>query len=345
MTAPLRAALLGYGLAGRVFHAPFLAADPAWSLDVVVTSDAERSAAARADHPGATVLPRAQDALERADELDVVVVATPNHLHVPQAQAALDAGLHVVVDKPVAVTSAQARALVTRAADAGRVLTVFQNRRWDGDFRTLRRVLESGDLGDVVTFESAFEWWKPQVTGRRKDQVPLAEGGGILYDLGPHLVDQAVQLFGPVVEVHAEVDARRAGAVNDDDAFVSLRHETGVRSRLWMSALAAQRRPRFRVLGTRGAFVKHGLDPQEHQLAAGVRPGDARLGVEPESAWATVGVEGEDVRRESTLPGDYAEFYRLLAAAVRGEGPVPVDPEDAVRALEVLEAAHGLRDL
>jgi predicted dehydrogenase len=337
---PLRVLLFGYGLAGRVFHGPLLAASDDYTIDVVVTSDPARAAAARADHPGARVVADADAAFAVAGGCDLAVLCTPNNTHVALASRALDAGLHVVVDKPLALTVQEAEGLIEAADAAGRTLTVFQNRRWDGDFLTVRDVLASGDLGDVFVFESAFEWWKPEVTDRRKDRTTVADGGGILYDLAPHLIDQALILFGPVRAVHAEVDARRPDAVNDDDVLVSLEHESGVRSRLWMSSVAAQGRPRFVLRGTRGSYVTFGLDPQESQLKAGMRPGDAGFGIEPRERWGRIGV-GVDVREVPTRGGSYESYYPELAATLRTGSRPPVDPRDSIAVMRVIEAALG----
>jgi predicted dehydrogenase len=337
---PLRVLVFGYGLAGRVFHGPLLAASDDYTIDVVVTSDPGRAAAARAAHAGAQVVADPDAAFAVAGDCDLAVVCTPNDTHVELAHRALGAGLHVVVDKPLALTVQEVEGLIDAADAAGRTLTVFQNRRWDGDFLTVRDVLTSGELGDVFVFESAFEWWKPEVTDRRKDRTTVADGGGILYDLAPHLIDQALILFGPVRTVHAEVDARRLNSVNDDDVLVSLQHESGVRSRLWMSSVAAQGRPRFLLRGTRGSYVTFGLDPQESQLAAGMRPGDAGFGVEPREKWGRIGT-GVDLRPVPTRRGSYDSYYPELAVTLRTGSRPPVDPRDSTAVMRVIEAALG----
>lgn len=337
----IRTAIIGYGLAGRVFHAPLVAADARFALGAVVTSSAERAAAARADHPGIEVFSDASQLFARADDFDLVVLASPNETHAPLALEAIASGLHVVIDKPVAVTSGEARAVVDAASAAGTLVTVFQNRRWDGDFLTLSEVIASGALGDIRQFDSAFEWFRPDVVGGWKDTTTPEAGGGILYDLGPHLIDQAIQLFGPVASVHSELDRRRRGAVNDDDAFLSLLHENGVRSRLWMSAVSPAPRPRLRVVGSRAVFRSESLDPQEAQSIAGMRTGDPGFGLHADGRTATLQSPTEtlDVPLRA---GDHLEFYRRLADALAGTGPVPVDPADSVRVLEIIEAAHNL---
>ena len=201
----------------------------------------------------------------------MLVVATPNASHVPIALAGLERGLAVVVDKPLAATAAGAAQLLR----AGGRLTVFHNRRWDGDFLTVRRLLRERALGDVVRFESRYERFRPQVDASRwREQPDPATGGGLLLDLGPHLVDQAVQLFGPPVAVYAELHRRRPGAQVEDDVFIALEHAAAVRSHLWMSTTAPLHGPRMRVSGLHGGFACDGLDPQERQLGAGMVPGD-----------------------------------------------------------------------
>jgi len=336
---PARVALFGFGLAGRVFHAPLIAAEPGLELAVVVTRDAARRAQVAAAYPGAEVVDDADAVWERAGELDLAVVATPNRAHVPLARGALDAGLAVVVDKPLASDAAAARALVQHAEAVGGMLTVFQNRRWDGDFLTLRDVLAAGRLGAVLRFESRFDRWRPDAGGAWRETEAPSDGGGLLLDLGSHLVDQAVQLFGPVARVYAELDVRRAGAAADDDAFVALEHADGVRSHLGMSALVAQIPPRMRVLGDAAAFVKRGLDVQEDQLDAGLLPGDDGWGADPQAQWATLGSDA-DAQPVPTVAGAYERFYAGVAEALRDGTAPPVDPWEAVRVLEILDAAR-----
>ncbi|HEY1105073.1 MAG TPA: Gfo/Idh/MocA family oxidoreductase, partial [Agromyces sp.] len=191
-SAPIRTAIVGFGVSGRVFHAPFVAANPEFSLDVIVTADPDRAAEAVRLHPGASVVSTVDEVFGRADQLDLVVLGSPPGTHADLASRALDAGLDVVVDKPFTVTSVEGRALVAQAERLGRRLTVFQNRRWDGDFLTVRRLVESDALGEVRRFESRFEWWKPEPRASWKTAATVADGGGILYDLGTHLIDQAI---------------------------------------------------------------------------------------------------------------------------------------------------------
>ncbi|MFE7758557.1 Gfo/Idh/MocA family oxidoreductase [Streptomyces sp. NPDC057429] len=344
-TAPLRVGLVGYGLAGSVFHAPLISATEGLVLDTVVTSNEERKAQARAEFPDVRFADSPDDLLARADELDLVVIASPNKTHVPIAKAALKAGLPVVVDKPLAGTAAGARELAALADERGLLLSVFQNRRWDNDFLTLARLVEDGELGEVQRFESRFERWRPELKGGWRESGDPEEIGGLLYDLGSHVVDQALTLFGPAVQVYAESDARRPGAAADDDTFLAITHANGVRSHLYVSATTAQLGPRLRVLGSKAGYVKYGLDPQEADLRKGVRPAPgAPWGEEPEELWGRLGSGespltggGDPVR---TLPGDYPAYYAAVATALRGTGENPVTALQAAAALDVLEAAR-----
>lgn len=342
----IRTAVVGYGLSGSVFHAPLIAADPRYSLDIIATSDAGRQAAATQRYPGVKTVRDGGAALGFAGDLDLVVLGTPPATHYPLAKAALEAGLDVVVDKPFAVSSAQGQELIALAGELGRVLAVFHNRRWDGDFLTVRKLLAGEALGSVTRFESSFERWSPEISKAWKASATAADGGGVLFDLGTHLIDQALQLFGRATVIHSQLEIRRPDEKADDDAFLVLQHESGVLSHLTMNMLCAQQGPRFRILGTAGAFTKHGIDPQEPYIMAGGSPLDSSYGVEaPE--WA--GALGRDGHLDAlpTERGAYPEFYRILGDKIRDGGttsalPVPVDPSDAVDVLKVIEKAREL---
>lgn len=333
----VRTALVGFGFGGSVFHAPFIDADPRLDLTLIVTSDPQRRAVIAARYPQAAVVASFEDLLDRLDEVELVVVSTPNRTHFPLARAVLGAGRAVVVDKPVAPSAAEVRELV----GAGGLLIPFQNRRWDGDFRTVGSLLDSGRLGPVWRFESRYERWQPAVGSgpARAWKRDPAEAAGILYDLGTHVIDQAVALFGRPATVYSEVDNRREGAAVDDDVFVALSYPSGVRVHLWASAVAAQGGPRFRVLGRQGAYVKYGMDPQEAALLDGARPGADRWGEEPPEAWGFVQV-GDDRTPVPTLPGAYQLFYRGVAAALLDGADPPVAGGDAVLTAEIVEAAR-----
>jgi predicted dehydrogenase len=332
----LRVGIAGYGLAGSVFHAPLVATTPGMQLVGIVTRDPARAKQADADHPGVTVVPDIDALL--ALGIDLLVVATTNATHVPLARAAIAAGVAVVVDKPLAPTAAEGADLVREASDAGVPLSTFQNRRWDSDFRTLRTLVEGGVLGELRRLESRFERGRPELTGGWRERDDPGEAGGLLFDLGSHLVDQALVLLGPVVSVYAEIERRRSPDAADDDVFLALAHSGGGRSHLWASAVAPVLGPRFRALGTQAGYVVHGLDGQESALRSGARPGPGWGAVDP-ARWGRVGAGG---RHEpvASLPGDYPAYYAQLALALLENHPVPVDPWDSVRGLEVLEAAR-----
>jgi predicted dehydrogenase len=329
---PVRFGLVGYGFGGRWFHAPLLAAAAECDLLGVVTTSAERRAQVAADHPGARLFGSLEDLVAAGAE--AVAVSTPAATHTALTDQALRLGLAVVCDKPFALDAAAARASAGLAAERGLVLVPYQNRRWDSDFRTVRQLAADGALGALTTLESRFERMDP-------DPGPPPSGGGTLLDFGSHLVDQALVLLGPVVRVHAEWRLRDSGL--DDDVFVALTHAGGARSHLWGSWSQGAPGPRFRVTGTTGSYVVGAggvIDGQEEALLAGHTPatlGD-RWGAEPEERWGRVhrGDAGEVV---PSLPGAWSTFYPAVAAAVRGSGPVPVRPEDAVATATVLDAA------
>lgn len=324
-----RAGIVGYGLAGAAFHAPALTRG-GFTVAAVVTRDTGRRALAAARHPGVALVDTADDL--PWDDLDLVVVATPNRLHVPLALAAVEHGVAVVVDKPVAATAAGVRTLM----DAGGLVVPFHNRRWDGDLLTLRRdVLGPGRLGRVHTFESRFERFRPQVAEGWRELADPVEAGGVLLDLGPHLVDQALLLFGPVERVEADVRVVRAGAQVPDHARLTLHHASGVVSHLHASAVAAHEGPRLRVLGDAGAFVKHGLDPQEDVLRS-VDP-LGRVPAEPPAGFH----DGTGTQEVPVRPGDYAAFYRGVAATLRDGAPPPVTLQAALDVAQVLDAASA----
>jgi predicted dehydrogenase len=299
----MQVALVGYGSAGETLHARLIAATSGLELAAIVTRDPERHERARQAYPDAQILDSAEDVWQSAASLDLVVVATPNRAHAALAITALEHGLGVVVEKPFAVTAADARSVVALGRDRDRLVTVFQNRRWDGDFLMVRRLVEEDELGVVFRLESRMERWVPEVAAGWRELADPAEGGGVLYDLGSHLIDQALQLFGRAESVYAEIGVRRANAKIDDDDFVALTHRSGLHSHLWMSLTAPQVGPRFRILGSRAAFVTSGEIPPQ--------------------------------------PNQHERFYEGVVAALRGEAPPPVDPEDAIAGLEVIEAAQA----
>ena len=330
---------MGYGLAGSVFHAPLVAAAADTTVAAIVTADEQRGRDAARRHPGAEILTSTDEVWARADQLDLVVVAAPNRAHVPLGLTALEAGLPVVIDKPVATSADGARLLADAGRAAGLPVVPFHNRRWDADVLTLQRLIGEGALGDVLRFESRFERWRPEPrAGSWRELGSPEDGGGVLLDLGIHLIDQALMLFGPVESVYAEVMRRRPGVVTDDDVFVALKHAGGVTSHLWAAHTAAQPGPRLRVLGSRAAYVKWGLDGQEQALRDGGDPAAAEWGREPRESWGLLGA-GHDAAPVRSEPGCYPRFYERVAAAVRGDGPPPVSLDDAAAGLAIAGAA------
>ncbi|MCC4587941.1 oxidoreductase [Xanthomonas melonis] len=335
MPKPFNLAVVGYGYVGRTFHAPLIAATPGLRLHSVVSSKPQL---AQADFPDVTVIADLDTAL--ADPaLDAVVLATPNQTHAPFALQALAAGKHVLADKPFTLDADQARAVMQAAATAGRIVSVFQNRRWDADFLTVRRLIDEGLLGEVVEFHSHFDRYRPQVRDRwRESDIP---GAGLWYDLGPHLLDQAVQLFGAPQAIAADLLPQRSQARSDDYFHVTL-HYPRLRAILHAGSLVADNRLRFAVHGSRGSYLKHGLDTQEDQLRAGRRPGTVGWGVDPLPGTLTrVDEEGRmHTHQPDNQPGDYRQCYAAFRDALAGNGPAPVSATDAVQLMQLLELAR-----
>jgi scyllo-inositol 2-dehydrogenase (NADP+) len=307
--------LIGYGLGGSVFHAPLVQAEPRLRLRAVATSRGDQ---VRRDHPGVRVVATAGELL--ADpSVELVVVAAPNAVHHELAAAALRAGRHAVVDKPFTLTTAEADQLIALAAATDRRLSVFHNRRWDGDFLTVRRLLEAGTLGEVTSFVSRYDRFRPAPRGSWKEAA--VPGSGILWDLGPHLVDQALALFGPPGTVWADVGMQRAGVHAVDYAHLALGYGR-LRVLLHAAMVVRDPGPRFEVHGDRGSLLTWGLDRPEV---------DATL---------TTEVAGLELRgRLAGLPGDHGAYYAAMAAAVAGQGPVPVTAAEARDVIMVIEHA------
>lgn len=332
----LRLAVVGYGGAGRGIHAR-LAREAGLAVTAVVARDPGRRAQAQEDWPGVVLHDDLPALLAHRDGYDAVVVASPTPLHAEHAALVAAAGVPFVLDKPIALTGAQAREVVASAAAAGTPFTVFHNRRWDPEQRTLEAVLARGDLGDVHTFERRWERWRPVPRQRWKENDPV--GGGLLLDLGPHLVDSATRLFGPVVSVSAEL--RALSTPTEDDVVLVLHHAAGggvaasrhaVVSHLRAGSLVGAPGPRTRVLGTAGAYLVTTFEDDASPFE--VLDADAPDGTE---GWL---VHGRDRVPVPRAPGGHADFYRAVRAWLRDGGPVPVDPADAVRTAEVLDAAR-----
>jgi scyllo-inositol 2-dehydrogenase (NADP+) len=328
--------LIGFGLGGRVFHAPIIRAVPGLQLAAIV----ERSGnSARAAYPDVRVV-RSVSELLSIDSVELVVVTTPNPTHLDLARQCLEAGRHVVVDKPFTTTSAEAEELVRLAKERNRLITVYHNRRWDGDFLTLRRIVQEGKLGRLVLFESHMERYRPMLKAEAWRELPKP-GSGLWFDLGPHLLDQAWALFGQPAEMTADLRAERDGAVVDD-AFDVLLHYARLRVLIRSNLLTCVPGPRFRLNGTRGSFVKYGSDPQEEALKRGETPGQPNWGQEPEENWGILSLaEGETITqtRIPTETGDYPRYYQNVRDAIVSGVPLDVSPQHGLRIMQALELA------
>ena len=337
MQAPttIRVGLIGYGFSGATFQAPLIRAVAGLELTRVCSSKPEL---VQRDFPGMTVV-AAPEQLINSDQVDLVVIATTNTTHFPLARQALLAGKHVVVEKPFTVTLEEAAELVALAERQERVLSVFHNRRWDNDFRTVQQLIASGMLGDINTFESHFDRYRPTVRPRWREQdLP---GSGMLYDLGSHLIDQALVLFGHPDSVQCDMGIQRLGGLADDYFHLTLRY--GSRRVMLHSAMIVHAPgPRFLVHGELGTYSKHGLDPQEAALLRGEGPGTPGWGVEPEALHGRISfandaltVKGEVV----SLPGAYEQYYEAIVAAITLGKPVPVTGEDALAVMKIIRLA------
>lgn len=329
----LHLALIGYGYVGRVFHAPLIETTEGLHLHTIVS----RQADAGALHPQARI--EADRARVLADPaIDAVVIATPNDTHATIALEALAAGKHVLVDKPFTVDLAQARTVMSAAVDAGRICSVFQNRRWDADFLTVQQLLRDEVLGEIAEFHSHFDRHRPQVRDRWRESD--APGAGLWFDLGPHLLDQALQLFGRPLAVGADLLPQREGARSDDYFHVVL-HYPRMRAHLHAGTLVADAARRFAVHGVRGSFVKDGLDTQEAMLREGLRPGIPGWGADARDGWLTLADDDGTLRREriATLPGDYRRCYAAFRDAIRGTGAPPATTAQALEVMALLELA------
>lgn len=335
VTNALRVGLVGYGLAGRVFHAPLIHANPNLELTHIVQRHGEE---ARQKYPQAEIL-RDVDTLLAQKSVDLVVVATPNASHFDIGARALREGKHVVVDKPFSITSSDAEALIDLAQRSGCVLSVFQNRRWDGDFLTVREILEQQLLGRLVAYESRFDRFRPALKNAWRDQD--GPGSGVLFDLGSHLIDQAVVLFGPPATIYADLRRQRDSAVAVDDFEVHLGY-SNLKVTLKAGSLVCEPSPRFVLNGTAGSYTKFGLDPQEEALKQGCSPAKSCWGEEPPEAWGTLTRWDGGTAREKrpTLPGRYPDYYSNVYRAITGGEELAVKPKQARDVIRLIELAQ-----
>jgi predicted dehydrogenase len=347
MSAEIGVAVIGCGLGGQVFHAPFVSAVPGLRLEAIVQRKGDAAAKA---YPSARILRSVEEALDDA-AVQMVVVGTPNETHYALAKQALLAGKHVVIDKPFAATSAEAGELKELAEKQGVVLAPFHNRRWDGDFLTVRRLLAEEAVGRLVTYESHFDRFRP-LPRENTWKEGANSANGLLMDLGPHLVDQALALFGAPVGITASVRKDRDRTDIEDAFDITLEYpgysgEHGLRAHCRSSMLACDAAPRFLLHGTKGSYKKFGLDPQEPALVGGARVprmGEGEWLAEPETAWGTLTVApvladpGNLVRTKvKTELGDYRGYYANVRDAIHGVAKLAVTAEDGYRTVKLLE--------
>jgi scyllo-inositol 2-dehydrogenase (NADP+) len=329
----LNVALVGYGYAGKTLHAPLINSVPNLNLVAVCSSNPEK---VLADYPSVKVSHSLEELLTQS-QIDVVVIATPNHTHFDLAKQSLLAGKHVVVDKPFTVTPAQARELKALAEQKGLVLSAFHNRRWDADFVTLRSVIASGKIGELVSFESRFDRFRPEVRARWREQS--GDGNGLWYDLGPHLLDQTLQLFGCPIAIQADFAMQRKDAQAVDYFHVLLRYER-LRVTLHASMLVADETPRYELRGDAGSYTKYGLDTQEESLKRGELPSGEHYGYDPRDGVLQLPNAGGSITNiVPNLRGDYRQFYAGFRDAVLFNAANPVSLAVAVLTMELIELA------
>jgi scyllo-inositol 2-dehydrogenase (NADP+) len=328
----VKTAVIGFGMSGQTFHAPLIEAIEETELVAFLSS---KEALVHQRYPQAKVY-QDYDALLADPTIELVVITTPNQMHYPMAKAAILAGKHVTIEKPFVVDAAQGEHLIDLAKQHGVVLSVYHNRRFDGDFKTVKALIESGKLGDVHTFESSYNRYRPEVKTRWKESDDA--GSGIWYDLGSHLVDQALQLFGLPTSVYGSLRAQRVNAKAVDQFLVILQYPQ-LDVLLRGDCLSTEAGPRFTIKGTKGHFIKHGFDPQESALQQGLTP-EKNWGIEEPRYHGTLTNENEESSKVATENGSYPEYYQQLATHIRNKADTPVSAIDALNVIRVIQAAE-----
>ena len=332
----LKVGIAGYGLAGRSFHAPILAGTN-FEVTAVLTTNDVRKRHAKEDFPTVKIVSTIEELC--AQDLDLIVIASGNQVHLSQALTAINAGIPTVVDKPMGINVAQTREILDAADSAGVAVTTYFNRKWDSDILTLKRVIRDGQIGRVIRMDSRFERFRPQLNSQswRENNSP-EDGGGLLLDLMPHLISTAIECFGPANLKSSSIRSVRGGA--DDDCVLVLAHETGVESILSASAVVGAPGPRLRVIGSEGAFVVKELDPQEALLRAGKAPKDGKW-EEGTSSQAFIH-RGDSVEEFKTDPGNYASFYSLVHEAIVNKTAMPISPEEILAVAQIIDKAREI---
>lgn len=335
----VNAAIIGFGFGGRVFHAPFISATEGMRISKIMTSSEKNRDLANRQYPEVALVKRYEEVLADPN-IELVVIAIPNHLHKDYASAALNAGKHVVVEKPFTVTTSEADQLIALAKEQKKLLTVYHNRRLDSDFRTIQKIIDGKMLGRVVEFEARYDRFRNYIKDSWKQtQVP---GGGILYDLGAHLIDQALTLFGMPKDIYADLRLQRTEAVATDNFELILSYP-GIKVSLKAGMLVREKGPRYSVFGTKGTFLKYGMDVQESALLSGLTLGDTnQWGKESEDSWGLLHTEIGGLTFKGKVesePGDYRLFYQNLYAAISGSEKLLISPDSARAVIRVIELA------
>jgi len=331
MREPIKTAIVGFGSVAEKMHAPLIDVCP--DLDLIAAVERHHTKC-QSIYPNVTTF-RSLDELLEADVADLIVITTPNEFHFPMAKKCLEAGKHVVVDKPVTIFSHEAKELNSLSLEKGLICSVFHNRRYDGDFMTLQKLVRQGDLGDLVYLESHFDRFRPEVSENwREKEVP---GNGITFDLGSHLIDQVVVLFGLPIWIQADIRKQRTGAVADDYFDIILDYGK-VKARVTASALVNVPTPKFLLLGKNGSYQKFGLDVQEAAFKAGEKPQGTSWGVESEDKWGKLYID-EEIKRYETIPGDYRILYQNVADAILNRKDLDITIPQTISVLKIIEAS------
>lgn len=336
----IRTGIIGYGLSGRVFHAPFIDVVPGFDLSVVSTTNPEGISLLKQRYPNTKIVSSA-DEIIHAPDIDLIIVTSPNTVHFSQAKAALIAGKHVVVEKPFTNTSAEADELIELSKRQGKILTAYHNRRFVSDTKTVKKILGSGLLGDIVDYETHFDRYRPEPRPAGYWREKPLPGSGIFYDLGSHLIDQALHFFGLPQAVTAHIKAQRPWAETDDYFDVKLHYPT-LTATLKSSMLTRIPGPTFQIHGTKGSFVKYGLDVQEEHLSKGMKPDTPDWGREPDNIRGRLCVECDGIEIDTLIKselGDYREYFTNLRDAIRGTATPAVKPEEARQVIRIIELA------
>ena len=337
MKKTIQTAIVGYGLSGRYFHAPFLHVHPGFK---VIKLFERKGEASKEIFPKAEVV-RDLESIINNSNIELVVIATPNDLHYPMAKSCLQKGKHVIIEKPFTLTSKEADELISIADKKKLKIFVYHNRRWDGDFLTIQKLLKSGALGEVNEFEAHFDRYRPKLTTRlwREEEK---KGGGVLFDLGPHLIDQALQLFGIPDKLFAKIETQRK-ATKVDDYFRLVLSYGKMKAILTAGMLVKDTGPRYIIHGTIGSFVKYGIDPQEEELRKGMMPGSETWGIEDPDKWGLVTIDYADMNVHGSVetePGNYMEFYNNVYDVLTKKAPIAVKPVDARNVIRIIELAR-----